>query len=134
MADAVATQTMIDGARLVVMKFTDISDGTGEAAVLKVDVSTLAASPAGATCTGVKIRRIRYATFGMGVDVLWDATTDVLCWHLPADTVFDLEFDDLPLLNNSGAGKTGDVMFTTLGHSAGDRYTIELEMEKEYAF
>ena len=42
MADAVATQTLIDGDKKVVQKFTNISDGSGEAAVVKVDVSGLA--------------------------------------------------------------------------------------------
>ena len=47
MADAVTSQTIIDGQKTVVMKFTNISDGTGESAVTKVDVSALAALPDG---------------------------------------------------------------------------------------
>ena len=43
MADAVTSQTLQDGDKSVVMKFTNISDGTGEAAVKKVDVSALQA-------------------------------------------------------------------------------------------
>ena len=39
MADAVTSQTIIDGERNCVMKFTNVSDGTGESAVAKVDVS-----------------------------------------------------------------------------------------------
>jgi hypothetical protein len=39
MADAVTSQTFIDGPKTVVMKFTNISDGTGESGVTKVDVS-----------------------------------------------------------------------------------------------
>ena len=41
MADAVTSQTLIDGDRYAVMKFTNISDGSGESAVTKVDVSAL---------------------------------------------------------------------------------------------
>ena len=41
MADAVTSQTLQDGDKSVVMKFTNISDGSGEAAVKKVDVSAL---------------------------------------------------------------------------------------------
>ena len=33
MADAVATQTILDGPKYAVLKFTNISDGTGESAV-----------------------------------------------------------------------------------------------------
>ena len=42
MADAVTSQTIVDGEKTVVQKFTNISDGTGESAVVKVDVSALA--------------------------------------------------------------------------------------------
>jgi hypothetical protein len=41
MADAVTSQTLMDGERLAIMKFTNISDGTGETAVTKVNVSSL---------------------------------------------------------------------------------------------
>jgi len=59
MADAVTTQIIHDGDRQVVMKFTNISDGTGEAAVQKVDVSTLQPeSRTGRVCTEVAISRI----------------------------------------------------------------------------
>jgi hypothetical protein len=36
------------------------------------------------------------------------------------------------LTNNSGAGKTGAISFTTLDQSAGDAYTVVLEMQKHY--
>ena len=39
MADAVTSQTLVDNDKTLVMKFTNISDGTGESAVKKVDVS-----------------------------------------------------------------------------------------------
>ena len=39
MADAVTSQTLSDGDRTAVMKFTNISDGSGESSVKKVDVS-----------------------------------------------------------------------------------------------
>ena len=42
MADAVTSQTIIDGPKTAVLKFTNVSDGTGESAVKKVDVSALA--------------------------------------------------------------------------------------------
>ncbi len=36
MADAVASQTIQDGLKTAVLKFTNISDGTGESAVAKL--------------------------------------------------------------------------------------------------
>lgn len=132
MADAVTSQTLIDGVRDVVMKFTNVSDGTGEAAVLKVDVSTLTASPAGKACDGVAIERIHASINGMSVNILWDADTDVTGFVL-APGMYTFKFDKLNIANNAGAGVTGDVLFTTIGHSAGDTYTIVLEMVKSYA-
>lgn len=124
MADAVTSQTVVDGAK-VVMKFTNISDGTGEAAVLKVDASTLGGAP-----SEVVIEKIIYSTAGMSVDILWDANTDVLAWHLPADRSDVLDFGSTGITNNSSTGKTGDINFTTIGHTAADRYSIMLYMRK----
>ena len=41
MADAVTSQTLLDTEKKSIFKFTNISDGTGEANVKKIDVSTL---------------------------------------------------------------------------------------------
>jgi hypothetical protein len=132
MADAVSTQTLIDGDRVAILKFTNISDGTGETGALKVDVSTLSA-PAGKVCSSVAIDRVYASTVGMGVDILWDATTDVVALTLGQDQFFEYQFDDIGgLWNNAGAGKTGDIMFTTVGAVAGDRYTIILYVSKRY--
>ncbi|NCW67443.1 MAG: hypothetical protein EBV86_02575 [Marivivens sp.] len=132
MADAVTTQTIQDGDRQVVMKFTNISDGTGESAVTKVDVSTLAPeSRTGRVCTEVKINRIFYDVSGMSVDILWDATVDALCLSLSGHGMFDYRATGA-LPNNAGAGKTGDIAFTTSGATAGDRYFVMLVMTKKY--
>lgn len=125
MTDAVTSQILVDSERNVVMKFTNISDGTGEAGVLKVDVSTLTGAPA-----SVKITRIDYDISGMAVNVLWDATTDVPAIVL-SNGQFSLNFEDFGgLINNAGAGVTGDILFTTIGHSANDTYSIVLHMKK----
>ena len=42
MADAVTSQTLVDTEKKAIFKFTNISDGSGEANVKKIDVSTLA--------------------------------------------------------------------------------------------
>jgi hypothetical protein len=132
MADAVTSQTIFDGERMAVMKFTNISDGTGETAVVKVDVSALASSSFQRPCDGVTIERVHYSIGGMTVSVLWDATTDVPALVLaPGQSTFD--FTKIQVPNNSGAGKTGDICFTTIGAAAGDSYTIMLEMVKSYA-
>ena len=133
MADAVASQTIQDGERTAIMRFTNVSDGSGESAVKKVDVSALAANSAGQACTEVHIQRIYWMTVGMSLKMEFDASTNVLLTHIPADATGDEYYDNFTAIpNNAGSGKTGDIDFTTVGHSSGDSYMIILEMIKKY--
>lgn len=134
MADAVTSQTIQDGGRDLIMKFTNVSDGSGESAVAKVDVSALSADPiTGATCTRVVISKIQFSTVGMSVKIEFDASTNVLAAHLPADYADELDFTSFTgIPNNAGSGITGDIDFTTVGHSSGDAYTVVLTMVKSY--
>ena len=65
MADAVTTQVLQDGEHLYVAKFTNISDGTGESKVTKVDVSALNPNSHGLACIGLKINKIYAQTEDM---------------------------------------------------------------------
>jgi|SRR5688572_6008289 len=126
MADAVTTQTLIDGRKNAVLKFTNVSDGTGESAVVKVDVSALSGAP-----SEVRIDKIWYSTDGMSVQVLWDADTDVPAWLVPPSQSDTIDFTCFGGINNNAeTGKTGDISFTTAGHTAGDTYTIILWVSK----
>jgi hypothetical protein len=135
MADAVTSTTIIDSDRQAVIQLTNTSDGTGEAAVTKVDVSALAVrSTDGTACTGCKVTRIRYVTSGMSVRLLWDASTDTVCWDIHSDDTDDIDFTDMGGLQNTAAasGKTGDIQLTTTGHTSADTYVIVLNLVKEY--
>jgi len=132
MADAVTTQKIFDGSRRAIFKFTNISDSTGESAVTKVDVSTLNTQD-GKPCTSVHIEKIEAITKGMGVDILWGADANVVCLTIGEDQFQTHDFSKFGgIPNNAGAGKTGDVLFTTVGAASGDRYTIVLECLKNY--
>ena len=134
MADAVTSQTFIDGPKHAVMKFTNVSDGSGESAVTKVDVSALATSADGDACTSVVIERIWWQCIGMKVQILWDADTAAFCIELGENQSGHHDYNSFGgLSNNAGSGKTGDVLFTTVGHSSADTYTIMLYMRKKYA-
>jgi len=134
MADAVTSQTIIDGERNCVMKFTNVSDGTGESAVAKVDVSALASNAAGVACSEVRVLRISHAIVGMSVQLFLDATSNVLLVELAESSNGHMVFKDFGgLPNNAGSGKNGDILFTTKGHSSGDTYSITLEMTKVYS-
>jgi hypothetical protein len=135
MADAVTATTVIDGPKSAVIYCTNTSDGTGESAVTKVDVSALSSLQDGTACTGVRIQKIVFTNVGMGVKILWDASTDVIAAQLPADYSDTLDYSDLSGLPNVAAsgGNTGDIQFTTVGHSSGDTYSIVLHCLKQYS-
>lgn len=128
MADAVTNTTIYESATDLEIVLTNISDGTGESAVTKVDVSAL--SPA---CDEVALVRVDYATDGMAVRLLWDATSDVLAALLPSSQHGHMNFAKGwrgCLRNNAGSGKTGDVQLTTVGATSGDTYWIRLIFRK----
>tara|TARA_R100000388_G_scaffold94182_1_gene80593 strand:+ start:716 stop:1120 length:405 start_codon:yes stop_codon:yes gene_type:complete len=133
MADAVTSQTLIDGVKTAVLKFTNISDGSGESNVAKVDVSTLANNDVGDACTGASIEKIWWQCNGMKVQLLFDATSNVLAIELGENQSGYHDYTGFGgIINNAGSGKTGDILFTTVGHSSADSYTIILQVRKEY--
>ena len=125
MADAVTSQTIQDGPRNCIMKFTNVSDGTGESAVAKVDVSALAANAEGVSCSEVRVLRISHAIVGMSVQLFLNASTNVLLMELAESSNGHMDFREFGgIPNNAGSGKNGDILFTTKGHSSGDTYSI----------
>lgn len=125
MADAVDTKVVYQGGRTYVVHMQNDSDGTGENAVTKVDISTLT-NGLGQVPTHTTIDRIEYSVWGMnGVQLLWDHTTD----------------DEIALLYGQGlidwteaggntdprtTGGTGDILLTTVGATASGGYDITL--------
>lgn len=125
MADAVTSQTIIDNARNFVGKFTNVSDATGESAVVKVDLSGDSPNPA----AHLKIWRIWYDCKTMAVRLRWDASSPVDIAILSGFGSLDFsEFGGLT--NNAGAGVTGKITFTTIGAALNASYTILLECKK----
>jgi len=134
MADTVTSQTLLDGERLAIMKFTNISDGTGETAVTKVNVSTLAPSDSGRACTGVSVTKITSVCHGLEVRMYWDANTDVPFFLSTINTNYENNFEKFGgITNNASTGKNGNIVFSTSDSSSGDTYTVVLEMIKSYA-
>lgn len=140
MVDAVTSQTLYDDGGHVVMHFTNVSDGTGETAVTKVDVSALVG---GGASTRYAIEAIAWATVGMGFNLLWDATTDVLFFTTGNGTSSGFidyvngtsgQIGTGPgrtgIKNNAGTGVNGDILLTTSGQTAGDSYVVTLWLRK----
>ena len=137
MADAVTSQTLFDDGGHVIMRFTNISDGTGESAVVKVDASALVG---GGATTRYAVERIMWVCEGMGFNLLWDADTDVV-FFTTGNTSSDGDFNFVTgpgpgrtgITNNAGAGVTGDIRLTTVGHTAADAYDLTLWLRKTTA-
>jgi len=131
MADAVTSTTLQDGVKKSVLRFTNVSDGSGEAAVAKVDASALDVMTSGATSTNIKITQCWWSISGMDVDIIWNATANIHALTLTSDGAGYLDFRSFGgLQNTAGGGKNGDILFTTRGHTNLDTYTIVLEVEK----
>ena len=138
MADAVTSQTLVDGGKTAIIKLTNISDGTGESAVKKVDVSALTSNSNGDACTRVSITQVWYDIGGLRVSLDFDASSNVVGLVLGGSaaagtTMGYMDFRSFNgIKNNAGSGITGDIDLTTHGHTAHDHYTIILELSKSY--
>ena len=139
MADAVTSQTIEDGGKNLVMKFTNISDGTGESAVAKIDVSAVDTEPStGAACSRVTLQRIWFSNIGMGFKLHWKATSNMFICQAPKDWSDTWDFTDssitLPgIPNNAGSGVNGDLLLTTNDHTSGDTYSVVVWALKHYS-
>ena len=138
MADAVTSQTLADGDKIAVIKLTNISDGTGESSVKKIDVSALAANSAGAACAHATINQIWYDIGGMRVALEWNATSNVVATVLGGSAAAGnvsgyMDFRSFGGIKNTlASGYDGDIDLTTHGHTNHDHYTIILELSKNY--
>ena len=126
MANTITTKVILNGPKNLVLNVHISGDNSGEeTATLLVDVSSYGA-------TEVKLMSAQSNLQGFSAVLSWDATADV-----EAVTLLDgASFYDWSkyggLINNSGVGKTGDIMVTTVGLGAEDG-SIILEMKKRTA-
>lgn len=131
MADTVDTLVLQSNQRRYIARFTNVSDATGESAVVKVDKSTLVAA------NGLEPYRLilDYAKWSIqgftSVRLFWDHTTD------DEIAVFGTGAGERNYAENGGlydpvsAGGTGDVLLTTAGAASGATYDIELNFRLE---
>ena len=70
----------------------------------------------------------------MSVKIEFDATANVLAIGVSEDSNGYHDYSNFSgIPNNAGAGITGDLDFTTVGHTSGDTYMVVLELIKSYA-
>ena len=128
MADTVTTQTISDTSGVkFVTKLTNISDGTGETLVKKVDASELTFMTEDGNR---KISKIWYSintnSNKSGVEIVWDGTTNATALFLSGNGYWDLRTAGNEIINNSTT-PTGDVLLSTKNFVSGDNYSIVIE-------
>lgn len=125
MANTLTTQVIQNGPRNLVLNIYVAGDGSGdESATTLVDASAYGASD-------LVLESFWSGLSGFTADLLWDATANVAFLHLPD---YDVRYtpdkvDGIP--NNAGAGKTGDILITTVGLGNGDKGTVMLHLRKK---
>ena len=138
MADTVTSQTIADvSGQKTTMKFTNLSDGSGETLVKKMDASALNFMTEDAT---KKISKLNWSintqdTKG-AVELLWagSGTTGVnsTAVVLSGRGGWDLRTDGNEISNNAtleaSTSPAGDILFSTRNFNNGDSYTIIVEV------
>lgn len=138
MADLVTSQVLFNGRRHAVFRFTNLSDGTGEAGVVKVDASS--SGPLGVVLQGqtfypgvhLKITGIDYDIRSMGLRIQWAAGANEDIEILGGFGI--KKYRDIGGIQNPGTtalpGSTGSIAFTTVDANLGASYSVILRMTK----
>ncbi len=130
MADSVTTTVLHNSPRRYVIQITNLSDGTGESGVTKVDKSTLTGLN-GSEPSALMVESIRGTVQGMNVKLYCDRTTDLTICTIDGGTNVDLDYRPYGGFNTNTAGDTGDILLTTTGHTAGDSYDLIINFRKK---
>ena len=128
MADIVTTQILADtsGVKFVV-KLTNLSDGSGETDVIKVDASETNFMTED---VARKIAKVWYSinttSPKSGVEIKWDGATDATALFLGGQGYIDLRTAGDEIINNA-ITPTGDVLLSTKNFLNGDNYMLIIE-------
>lgn len=140
MADVVTSQILKDHASAYAVKLTNISDGTGETDVIKVDASTLTAN------TGVGAERLTItklfwsvasgtsSTMSPRVTLKWAGSSNTTIVTLTGSGYWDLTTGGQCPLTNNASSPTGDILLSTTGFTANAAYTVIVEGKKVAGF
>ena len=128
MADTISTQVISDTSGVkYVIKMTNISDGSGESLVKKIDASeTTFMTEDG----NRKIAKIWWSVNAISkkacVELVWEGATNATGMLLAGQGYWDLRTAGNEVINNATT-PTGDVLLSTRDFVVGDNYTIIVE-------
>ena len=138
MADVVTSQTLVDtSGTKTVMKFTNMSDGSGETLVTKMDASVLGFLTEDDTKSVAKIWWSINTTNGKsGVELLWagsgTSSANSTIGFFSGTGYHDYYTAGNSIPNNAtltaSTSPAGDILLSTKGFVSGDNYTIILEL------
>ncbi len=128
MADIVTTQVISDTSGVkYVAKMTNISDGSGESLVKKIDASATTFMTEDANRTIAKILfSVNAISKKACVELLWEGATNATGVLLSGQGYWDLRTAGNSIPNNA-ITPTGDVLLSTHDFVNGDNYTIIVE-------
>lgn len=129
MANIITTQIIKDDIHESIIKVNILGDASGEEA----NTIIYDASAYNWPTTENNLQYIEYDLHGFGASLLWDATVNVPMLSLVENCQAEVDFRKTGgIPNNAGAGKTGDILLTTLGLAtvAGDSGHIILRIKK----
>lgn len=127
MANTVTRQVLVNGSRNYVVKFTITGDGSGDETGVRINAVS------GDMGTDNKIMKVMAGFDNFSGSILFDATTDVLAMVIPPNTFLKHDYKHFGgIINNAGAGKTGDILLSTNGLGANEHGYIVVEVKKKY--
>ena len=128
MADKVSTQVIADTSGVkYVAKLTNISDGSGESLVKKIDASETTFMTEDGERKIAKIWwSVNTTKSNASVELVWDGETNSTGLLLNGQGYWDLRTAGNSIPNNATT-PTGDVLLSTRDFVVGDNYTILVE-------
>ena len=128
MADIVSTQVLSDTSGVkYVAKLTNISDGSDESLVKKIDASSATFMTEDGSRKIAKIWwSVNTTKSNASVELVWDGDTNATAILLNGQGYWDLRTAGNEIINNATT-PTGDVLLSTRDFVVGDNYTILVE-------
>ena len=128
MADIVSTQVLSDTSGVkYVAKMTNISDGSGESLVKKIDASSATFMTEDGSRKIAKIWwSVNTTKSNASVELVWGGETNATAMLINGQGYWDLRTAGNEIINNATT-PTGDVLLSTRDFVVGDNYTILVE-------
>lgn len=132
MADTLTLTTLQNTKRKLVVQVNLYSDGTGSTDAVVVDKSTFT-GPNGGEPGRLVVDRIEYQVDGMQVQLEFDHATDSPIVSLVGQGFIDFYQNGKQqgFVDPLSADGTGDIVATTVGHTAGDKASFVLYLRKK---